>query len=573
MTTQQINWVYTEPDPAQIQIAMGEFNVPEIYARVLVARGIIYRTDGTSFFNAGHVHTNDPFLMKGMDQAVELILKEIKAGHPILIFGDYDVDGTTAASMLYLVLIELGAKPSTYIPNRETDGYGLSAKGIDYAELIGASLMITCDCGINAVEMVDYAHAKNIQVIITDHHVPDRELPGAEAILNPKQVDCPYPFKGLCGGGVAFKLALALAERSGYDRNLVWQHADLVALGTAADIVPIIDENRVIVKEGLKLMRERSKPGLAALWQVSGMAGKDMTVGRLVFGLAPKINAAGRLGDAGRSVKLLTTENHYFAVTMARELVAENERRRRIQEQTVEDAIFQVNAQHDLTREKVLVLHSEKWHAGVIGIVAARIRDLFHRPTAIIAFHDGVGKGSLRSMADFDLYAALSACRSELAGFGGHTVAAGLTVERDNLKAFAKKFNAWADLKLTFEQLIPRQIVDGDCPLELIDGRFIRFLNSLEPYGPGNRRPVFVSRGVDVIGTPRLVGDGADHIKFKVSQGSKSFDVIGFGQAHHYEKLIVGKPVDIAYIVEENSWQGNRQVQLQVKDIKLGESV
>ena len=572
MTTQLIKWVYTEPDPAQVEIAMSEFNVPEIYARVLVMRGLVYRVDGVTFFKAGPEDTHDPFLMKGMEGAVEFILAEIKAERPILIFGDYDVDGTTAAAMLYLVLKELGGKAATYIPNRETEGYGLSAKGIDYAGLIGARLMITCDCGINAVELVEYARSKDLDVIITDHHVPDTKLPAARAILNPQQIDCPYPFKGLCGGGVAFKLALALASRGGYDSGLVWQHADLVALGTAADIVPIIDENRVIVKQGLKLMGERTKPGLAALWQVSGMAGKDITVGRLVFGLAPKINAAGRLGDAGRSVKLLITENHYFAVTMARELVAENERRRQIQEQTVEDAVFQVNAEHDLTKEKLLVLHSDKWHAGVIGIVAARIRDLFHRPTAIIAFKAGLGKGSLRSMAGFDLYTALVECRDELVGFGGHSVAAGLTVEAEHLAGFTKKIGDWADQQLSFDQLIPRQLVDGDCPLELIDSRFIRFLNSLEPYGPGNRRPVFVTRGVNVAGAPRLVGDTADHLKFKVRQGSKTLDVIGFGQAHHFEKLIVGKPVDIAYLVEENSWQGNRQVQLQLKDLKLGDS-
>ena len=569
MPPESVKWEYTAPDPLLVQQAQLEFDVPEIYARVLVQRGISTRAGGGPFFQSARDQLHDPFLMKGMDTAVDRILDQLRRERPILIFGDYDVDGTTAASLLYLFLRSVGGRISTYIPDRGSEGYGLSQQGIDYAGLIGADLLITCDCGINAVERVAYAREKGVEVIITDHHIPDTNLPAAVAILNPKQVDCPYPFKSLCGCGVAFKLALAVAERGGFDPELAWDQVDLVALATAADMVPIIAENRVMVRAGLRRMEEHPRPGLSALRQVTGMAGRDLTVGRLVFNIAPKINAAGRLGDAGRAVKLLTTTNPYQAISMARELVEENTRRQQIQESTVEEAVYLVNAHHDLSREKALVVAKEGWHAGVIGIVAARIRDQFHRPTVIIALENGVGKGSLRSMAGFDLHQALTHCREHLIDFGGHTVAAGLSLRSDQLPAFERQFLAWADSSLTADQLLPRQLIEGDCTLDTIDSRFMRFLGSLEPHGPGNRRPVFAARGVQVMGRPSLVGGSAAHLKFKVGQEGATFEAIGFNLADHYEKLLVNQPLNIAYVVEEDQWRGNRRVQLLIKDIKL----
>ena len=545
--------------------------MPEIFARVLAYRGIINRDIGATFFNPDPGQLNDPFLMKDMDVAVERVLSQIKADNPILVFGDYDVDGTTGASMLYLFLKSIGAKASTYIPSRENEGYGLSNAGVDYAALIGADLMITCDCGISAVEEVAYAKGKGIDVLITDHHTPDNTLPPALAILNPKQADCTYPFSGLCGGGVAFKLALAVAEKGGYDPDLVWKHSDLIALGTAADMVPILNENRVLVHQGIRLIEQRLRPGLAALWQVAGLSGKEVTVGRLVFGIAPKINAAGRLGYAGRAVNMLTTQNRFLAVSLARELMEENARRQAIQERTVEAAIFQVHAKHDLNVEKALILSSEDWHQGVIGIVAARIRDMFHRPTVIIALENGIGRGSARSMAGFDLYEALSHCQNHLLGFGGHAAAAGLSIDHRRLPEFISCFLDWANDNLAMEQLRPSLTIEGECPLNLIDSRFLRFLHSLAPFGPGNRRPLFVSRAVKPVGMPRLVGDAANHLKCSFKQNGSTFDAIGFDMADHFEKLLLKKPLDIAYVVEENEWQGNRTIQLQLKDIKMGE--
>ncbi|MEE9162993.1 MAG: single-stranded-DNA-specific exonuclease RecJ [Candidatus Neomarinimicrobiota bacterium] len=570
-TDVQTLWELTQPDPDLVRQTETEFDVPEVYARILAQRGITGRAAGATFFHPGREQLHDPFLMKGMDVAVERVLGQIRADKPILVFGDYDVDGTTGASLLYLFFKSIGAHAATYVPDRETEGYGLSERGLEYAALLGADLLITCDCGITGWDEVASARRQGIEVIITDHHMPDERLPEALVILNPKQEDCNYPFKGLCGVGVAFKLALAVAQRGDYDLELVWSHADLVALGTAADLVPIVDENRAIVSAGLQLIGERARPGLAALWQVAGMAGKQVTVGRLVFGIAPKINAAGRLGDAGRAVKLLTTTNRYLAVSMARELDAENSRRRLIQDNTVEAAIFQVNAYHDLGREKVLVLSGEGWHQGVIGIVAARIRDLYHRPTVVIALADGAGKGSARSMAGFDLYAALTQCSDLLLGYGGHPRAAGLSLDQEQLPAFEERLLAWADEVLSEEQLLPRITVEGECSLSLIDSRFMRFVASLEPYGPGNRRPVLISRGVEVAGTPRLVGDPANHLKCRLRQDGSAFDAIGFDLADHFEKLLLNKPLDIAYVVEENEWRGNRTVQLQLKDIRMGD--
>ncbi len=565
-----IRWVYTDPDPDLVAKAMTEFDAPEIYARVLVRRGVYSREVGRSFFNPSKDHLHDPYLMQDMDVAVDRILEQIAHERPMVVFGDYDVDGTTGAAMLTLFLRSIGGRVSTYIPNRESDGYGLSSGGVEYAELVGADLMITCDCGINAFENVLYAREKNIDVIITDHHRPEPELPEAVAVLNPHRTDCAYPFKGLCGGGVAFKLAFALADKGGHSADLVWAHSDLIALGIAADMVPIVDENRVIVHHGLVQMGKRSRHGISALWNASGMSGKDITVGRLVFSLAPKINAAGRLGDANRAVELLTTENYYHAMTMAKELVAENKRRQQIQENTVEEAIYQVNSQHDLTRENALVLHSDSWHQGVIGIVAARIRDLFNRPTAIIATADGIGKGSLRSMAGFDMYQTLTQCKEYLLGYGGHPVAAGLSIAVENLPAFSEAFVKIANDELDEAALQPRQMIDGDCTLDALDSRFLRFQDSLEPFGPGNMRPVYASRNVEVVGMPRLVGDTSIHLKAKFSQNGVEYDAIGFNMADHFEKLLLKKPLDIAYIVEVNEWQGKRTIQLQLKDIKIG---
>tara|TARA_B100001079_G_scaffold269446_1_gene281675 strand:+ start:7 stop:1536 length:1530 start_codon:yes stop_codon:yes gene_type:complete len=507
--------------------------------------------------------------MKNMDIAVDRISKNIQNQKPILIFGDYDVDGTTGASLLYLGLKDHNAIVEYYIPHREKEGYGLSTGGIDYAQSIGADLLITCDCGINAFKPVDDAADQGIDVIITDHHIPDKKLPNAYAVLNPKQKGCEYPFKGLCGCGVAFKLISALSEQSEIGQNLGLNYLDLVALATSADMVPILDENRVLVHCGLDQLEESNSPGIHQLLVQTGLVGESLNVGKLVFGLAPKINAAGRMGDANRTVELLTTSDKNRAEELASILIRENKRRQLIQEDIVNDAIRQVYAQVDLENSKVVIVGSKGWHPGVIGIVASRIKDEFSRPAIVIAFdEDGIGKGSARSIPKLDLYDALAYASKFLEGFGGHPMAAGLTVLEDRFENFKSLFLRNVNKILSDDDLIPVISIDGEMELKDINPRFMRFLEKLGPFGPGNMRPKFMSRNLQVSGQPRLMGKG-EHIRFIVSQNGRNYPAVGFKLSSHYEDLIRGVPIDLAYVVEVNEWQGQSNIQLNVRDIHL----
>ncbi len=564
-----MRWKIKQPSQDQVTSLKKEFNTSEIIAKVLANRGIESLKSSHNFFNPSNDQLHDPFIMKNMDIAVDRISKNIQNQKPILIFGDYDVDGTTGASLLYLGLKDLNAIVEYYIPHREKEGYGLSTGGIDYAQSIGADLLITCDCGINAFKPVDDAADQGIDVIITDHHIPDKKLPNAYAVLNPKQKGCEYPFKGLCGCGVAFKLISALSEQSEIEQNLGLNYLDLVALATSADMVPILDENRVLVHCGLDQLEESNSPGIHQLLVQTGLVGESLNVGKLVFGLAPKINAAGRMGDANRTVELLTTSDKNRAEELASILVRENKRRQLIQEDIVNDAIRQVYAQVDLENSKVVIVGSKGWHPGVIGIVASRIKDEFSRPAIVIAFdEDGIGKGSARSIPKLDLYDALAYASKFLEGFGGHPMAAGLTVLEDRFENFKSLFLRNVNKILSDDDLIPVISIDGEMELKDINPRFMRFLEKLGPFGPGNMRPKFVSRNLQVSGQPRLMGKG-EHIRFIVSQNGRNYPAVGFKLSSHYEDLIRGVPIDLAYVVEVNEWQGQSNIQLNVRDIHL----
>ena len=564
-----MRWKIKQPSQDQVTSLKKEFNTSEIIAKVLANRGIESLKSSHNFFNPSNDQLHDPFIMKNMDIAVDRISKNIQNQKPILIFGDYDVDGTTGASLLYLGLKDLNAIVEYYIPHREKEGYGLSTGGIDYAQSIGADLLITCDCGINAFKPVDDAADQGIDVIITDHHIPDKKLPNAYAVLNPKQKGCEYPFKGLCGCGVAFKLISALSEQSEIGQNLGLNYLDLVALATSADMVPILDENRVLVHRGLDQLEESNSPGIHQLLVQTGLVGESLNVGKLVFGLAPKINAAGRMGDANRTVELLTTSDKNRAEELASILVRENKRRQLIQEDIVNDAIRQVYAQVDLENSKVVIVGSKGWHPGVIGIVASRIKDEFSRPAIVIAFdEDGIGKGSARSIPKLDLYDALAYASKFLEGFGGHPMAAGLTVLEDRFENFKSLFLRNVNKILSDDDLIPVISIDGEMELKDINPRFMRFLEKLGPFGPGNMRPKFMSRNLQVSGQPRLMGKG-EHIRFIVSQNGRNYPAVGFKLSSHYEDLIRGVPIDLAYVVEVNEWQGQSNIQLNVRDIHL----
>ena len=566
-----MRWKIKQPSEDHVASLKKEFNTSEIIAKVLANRGIESLKSSHNFFNPSNDQLHDPFMMKNMDIAVNRISKNIQNQKPILIFGDYDVDGTTGASLLYLGLKDLNAIVEYYIPHREKEGYGLSSGGIDYAHSIGADLLITCDCGINAFQPVDYANEHGVDIIITDHHIPDKKLPNAYAVLNPKQKGCEYPFKGLCGCGVAFKLISALSEKSGIGQNVGLNYLDLVALATSADMVPILDENRVLVHGGLDQLEESKSPGIHQLLVQTGLVGESLNVGKLVFGLAPKINAAGRMGDANRTVELLTTSDKTRAEELASILVRENKRRQLIQEDIVNDAIRLVHSQVDLENNKVVIIGSKGWHPGVVGIVASRIKDEFSRPAIVIAFDkEGIGKGSARSIPNLDLYEALSYAAKFLEGYGGHPMAAGLTVREDKFENFKSLFLRNVNKILTNDDLIPAISIDGEMALTDINSRFMRFLEKLGPFGPGNMRPKFVSRNLSISGQPRLMGNG-EHIRFIVSQNGRNYPAVGFKLSSHYEDLIRGVPVDIAYVVEVNQWQGQSNIQLNVRDIQLSD--
>ena len=561
-------WKIKKPDPQLVSLIQQEFNCSLIIASVMANRNILSKEEAQKFFSPTLESLHDPFLMQDMDKAADRLADCIKNRQNILVFGDYDVDGTTGASTLGLFINSAGGNSEVYVPDRETEGYGLSTQGVDRAEKIGAELIITSDCGITGHDSVDYANSRDIDVIITDHHMPSPELPNAYAVLNPKRDDCSYPFKGLCGGGVTLKLAEAAAKLLEIDPELVYSHLDLITLGTSADLVPILDENRAIVHHGLKSLKNTAKPGLHALLEVSNLLEKELTVGRLIFGVAPRINAAGRLGDANRAVALFSTDNPIEAAEIARNLDEENRNRQDIQQTIVDEALLKVNSECDLQNENAIVLWEEGWHQGVIGIVASRIKEEFHRPTVIIAMENGVGKGSARSIYNFDLYENFTNCAAHLDGFGGHPMAAGMTISKSNLPLFRETFINLANNALSESDLVGTLTIETEMKLSDINGRFMEFLDKLAPFGPGNMRPQFVSRKVEIAGKPRLVGNG-DHLKFRAKQNSKTFDAIAFNMGKHYSDLLSGKPFDLAFVVEENEWQGRKSIQLNIRDIKL----
>ena len=565
-------WKFKSVNEDCVNQVAETFSLPHTIARVMSLRGINSRAESKDFFYPDINHMHDPFLMADMEKAVERILRAISDKKTILIFGDYDVDGTTSAAFLTLFFRSINVESHYYIPCREKEGYGISTQGIDYAKYIGADIFISCDCGINAFEKVAYANEKELDVIITDHHKPDKTLPDAYAIVNPNRFDCTYPFKGLCGASVAFKLALAICEKGGYDPSYAWENSDVVTLGIAADLVPIQDENRIIVRHGIQQMKKKTNLGITALQKTGGLLGKEITVGRLVFWVAPKINAAGRLGDASRAVKLLTTQNPVLAKEIAEELEVENNRRKDITLQITNDALYMVKTNCDLENENAIVLGHKNWHAGVIGIVASRIKETFARPAIIMSLDDIECKASCRSIGGFDMVDALRECKEFLTGFGGHPIAAGLSMNAGDFNSFKKKFIQVANDKISTDDLIPTIYVDSILNLEELNSRMIKFLNAMEPYGPGNMRPVFVTNNLSIDGIPKLLGRDQNTLKFSVKQNKTPFESIGFNMAEHYEKLIQNAPIDIAYVVGENYWNGQRTIQLELKDIKLSKN-
>jgi len=564
-----MKWILKSPHLDLVADIAQDFRCSKAIATVLASRNFTSVEESRAFFDPDLSALHDPFLMLDMKKSVERIAQNIQSKTPILVFGDYDVDGTTAASLLTMALSAMGASVLPYIPSRENEGYGLSVEGLNFAVRHGADLVITCDCGINAFKQVDEANKLGLDVIITDHHVQDTTLPEAFAILNPNRNDCDYPFKGLCGGGVAFKLALAVAKHLEKPLDIVYDLLELVTLGTSADMVPIVDENRILVTHGLRQIGFSKRPGIVALMEQAKLNGKIPSVGQLVFGMAPKINAAGRLGDANRAVELFTTLDTRRAGELALELTKENTRRQEIQAQVVDEAMEMAKKTVDLHQDKAIVLAQKGWHPGVLGIVASKIKEGFNRPAIVISIDsDGLGKGSARSIKGLDLYQALTKTKQYLDGYGGHPMAAGVTVKESNLEAFSSAFIIEANRQLTPEDLEPKIFLDAAIGVTDVDTRFMDFLFKLGPYGPGNMRPKFVVKGAKVEGVPSLIGNG-NHLRFRIKEAGRVLACVGFNQAQHYEKLVKGIPVDLACVIEMNEWNGRSTIQLNVRDIKL----
>jgi single-stranded-DNA-specific exonuclease len=545
-----------------------ELAVPPIMARILLNRQIDSFDKAYSFFRPDLENLHDPYLMKDMDKAVERLHQALLSGENILVYGDYDVDGVSSAALVYLVLSRMvGPKVSYYIPDRITEGYGLSDKGIREAAESSVSLIVTVDCGVTAVQEIQLAKELGMDTVVCDHHQPSEHLPPAVAILDPKLPDSNYPFDELAGVGVAFKLLQGLYSKLDLPEAELDEYLDLVAIGSCADIVPLIDENRILVRHGLDKINCNPRYGVRALLESSGLSNKEITAGLIVFVLAPRINAVGRLGDARRAVQLFSSQTLQQARTLARELEKENRARRDIDELTFKEAQEIVETKLNPLDDKAFVLYKEDWHPGVIGIVASRIVEKFYRPTIMITVMDGVGKGSARSIANFNIYQAIKDCSHLLTGFGGHKYAAGLTIEEAKIPEFVESFKRAAMEYIRPEDLIPSIKIDGEIELAEFTPRFIRLLKLLGPFGPMNMRPIFMSRNLKILGEPNIVGQ--NHLKLKLEQDGAVLDAIGFNMGEYIDRIEKNNGViDCVYIVEENRWNGKTQIQLRLKDIR-----
>ncbi|HUX34928.1 MAG TPA: single-stranded-DNA-specific exonuclease RecJ [Gemmatimonadaceae bacterium] len=559
-------WVMAPtPDALAVATLREALHLPETVAGLMVARGYGDPEQAARFLRPRLEHLHAPETLLDLDRAVERLIHAIRAGETILVHGDYDVDGMCSTTIVVKTLRALGGRAVPFIPRRLRDGYDLTQAGVDAARDAGARVVVTCDCGTSALEPVRRLNAAGIDVIITDHHLPGGPLPEAFAVINPKRPGCPSPDKDLAAVGVAFKLALALVRAFGGNENAVYEMLDLVALATVADIAPLRGENRVLVRYGLRLLSETRNVGLRALIRAAGLDRKPLTAGRVGYILAPRLNAVGRLDHALRGVELLMTGSDADANRMAREFEELNLRRQEIDRRTLDEARRMADAL-DLDRTRGIVLAGEGWHAGVIGIVASRIVEEFGRPAILIALDGDEGKGSGRSISAFDLHGGISQCRDLLIRFGGHRSAAGVTIARDRVAAFAERFNEVAFASLTPDDLVPELRADLELPFDAATEDLESLLRHLEPCGMGNPTPVLVSRGVALGAPPRAVGK--DGLRLVLQGGGHTLDAIGWGMADRRGELDLGRPIDVAFRLDRDEWNGASRLQARLADFQ-----
>ena len=565
-------WKYTPPTPQDRQMAEelgNKLNISPTLAQLLLKRGITTESAAKRFFHPQLADLINPFLMKDMDIAVDRLNDAMGRKERILVYGDYDVDGCTAVALVYKFIQQFYSNIEYYIPDRYDEGYGVSKKGIDHAHEAGVKLIIILDCGIKAVEEVAYAKSLGIDFIICDHHVPDETLPPAVAILNPKRKDDPYPFKHLCGCGVGFKLMQAFAKNNGIPFSRLIPLLDFCAVSIAADIVPVVDENRILAFHGLKMLNQNPSIGLKAIIDICGLNGRDISMGDIIFKIGPRINASGRMESGRESVDFLVEKDFSNALCKAKHIDGYNEQRKDIDKQMTEEANQIVSRLESQRHQSSIVLYDENWKKGVIGIVASRLTEIYFRPTVVLTRDGEFATGSARSVTGFDVYSAIKSCRDLLINFGGHTYAAGLTLRWDDIQTFRRRFQKYVDEHIQPEQTEAMLNIDAVIDFKDITKRLHNDLKRFAPFGPCNPKPLFCTTGVYDYGSSKVVGREQEHIKLELvdSKSSNVVNGIAFGQSASARYIKSKRSFDIAYTIEDNVFKRNL-VQLQIEDIR-----
>jgi len=565
----QKRWNILDSNKEKVEALQDSLKINKTICRILVQRGLEDFEASRHFFRPELSDLHSPWLMKDMDKAVARIQLAFEQAEKILVFGDYDVDGTTSVACMYQFLLGIYQQVDYYIPHRYKEGYGVSKAGIDFAHEQGMTLIISLDCGIKSVDLISYAKTLGIDFIVCDHHLPDIELPPAVAILNAKQPNCPYPYKELCGCGVGFKLASAIAERLGLPNASYLQYLDLVATAIAADIVPMTGENRVLTYYGLQKINENPCPGIKALKELAGVKNK-MLITNVVFMIAPRVNAAGRMDDAKKAVQVFIEQDPKKARELASLLHNDNADRKEMDASITKEALELIAKDVYFSKKKTTVVYEEHWHKGVVGIVASRLIEKHYRPTIVLTRTGDYAGGSARSVTGFNLYEAIHACKEWLIGYGGHFAAAGMTLLPENVPAFADAFEAEVSRTIPDALLVPEIIIDAPVAFSEITPGFYQILQQMEPYGPDNMRPVFVARNVQETGFSKIVKEA--HVKFVLKQKNISFSGIGFNLADRFHLLQMQEPLDIVFCIEENEWNNITSLQLRVIDVELSKN-
>ena len=577
-------WVVKpQGNPKAVAAMAAATGISPVLANLLVQRGIDTLEKAKKFFNPQLSDLHDPFLMKDMDKAVERVERAVRNREKIMVYGDYDVDGTTAVALVYKFLRQIGHKDLLfYIPDRYTEGYGISPKGIDHAARKGATLIIALDCGIKAIEKVDYAKRKGVDFIICDHHLPAEEIPRAVAVLDPKRADCSYPFDELSGCGVGFKLVQAYCQKNGIPFQQIEPLLDLLAVSIASDIVPLVDENRILAHYGLLRLNASPSKGLLSIIKICGLDRHNITIDDIVFKIGPRINAAGRMrmdendenaapSGGYAAVNLLIEGNESLAEEFGSVIDGFNQDRKCIDRSVTQEAHDFIEAHAELKAAKSTVIYNPRWMKGIVGIVASRLIETYYRPTVVLTMSNGFVTGSARSVPGFDLYQAIESCSDLLENFGGHMYAAGLTMRPERVEEFTRRFNAYVEENIDPITLQPQVEIDSELFFSNITPAFRRDLNRFQPFGPGNPAPVFVTRGVVSHGETKLVGADCEHQRMDLMQRQKpntTIQTIAFQQPTHYEWIRAGHPIDVCYQIVENHYRGSVSVQLRIKDIK-----